>query len=420
MKPARRVFLIGGAHSGFIGKFHPDFIWKGHPDFGKRQNPTLEQHLKTAVLAALEQTGVPAAAVQKGYVGNFTGELFAKQGHLGAIVASAHPDLKYKPFARLEGACASGGLALVAGVDAVSAGYDVVLVAGVEVQTTVNAAEGADYLARAAHYETQRACDPFTFPCLFARRAKAYRAAHGVSEADIAHVVVKAYANANKNPHAHMHAVKMSLENASRASDKNQAFLENAEFRDFMKISDCSQVSDGASALLLVSEEGLRKLGKRPSAAVEIAAYGQATSPLDEVPDPLELATTRVAAQEAYRDAGIGPQDVGVAEVHDCFSVTEILMYEALGFAPKGRGTALAKDGSTSLTGRIPVNTGGGLLAFGHPVGATGVKQAIEIFKQQKGRAGDYQMAKQPQWGIAANMGGDDRTAVVTIYRNIS
>ncbi len=420
MKPARRVFLIGGAHSGFIGKFHPDFIWKGHPDFGKRQNPTLEQHLRTSVIHALEKTGVPAAAVQKGYVGNFTGELFAKQGHLGAVVAGAHPDLKYKPFARLEGACASGGLALISGVDAQTAGNDVVLVAGVEVQTPVGAAEGADYLARAAHYETQRACDPFTFPCLFARRAKAYREAYRISEEDLARVVVKAYANANKNPHAHMQAVTMNMENASRASDKNPAFLENREFRDFMKVSDCSQVSDGASALVLVSEEGLRKLGKRPSDAVEIVAYGHATAPLDEVTDPLELSTTRVAAQEAYRDAGIGPRDVGLAEVHDCFSVTELLMYETLDFAAKGRGIDLARDGSTTLEGRIPVNTGGGLLAFGHPVGATGVKQAIEIFKQQKGLAGGYQIGKRPLWALAANMGGDDRTAVVTVYRNVA
>jgi len=420
MKPGRRVFVIGGAHSGFIGKFHPDFIWKGHPEHGKRQNPTLEQHLKTAVIAALETTGVPASAVQKGYVGNFTGELFAKQGHLGAIIASAHPDLKHKPFARLEGACASGGLALVTGVDAISAGYDVVLVSGAEVQTTVSAAEGADYLARAAHYESQRSCDPFTFPCLFARRAKAVRAAYRLSEEDIARVVVKAYANANKNPHAHMQAVRMTLENASRASDKNPAFLENNEFREFMKVSDCSQVSDGASALLLVSESGLRQLGKRPGDAVELAAYGHATAPLDEIPDPLELTTTRVAAEEAYRDAGVAAQEIGVAEVHDCFSVTEILMYEALGFAAKGHGIDLVKDGSTTLTGRIPVNTGGGLLAFGHPVGATGVKQAIEIWKQMQGKAGDYQIAARPRWGIAANMGGDDRTSVVTLYSSVT
>ncbi|MFQ5600651.1 MAG: hypothetical protein ACE5G2_08855, partial [Candidatus Krumholzibacteriia bacterium] len=341
MKPARRVFLIGGAHSGFIGKFHPDFIWKGHPDFGKRQNPTLEQHLKTAVIGALEKTGVPASAIHKGYVGNFTGELFAKQGHLGAVAAGAHPDLKYKPFARLEGACASGGLAMLAGIDAISAGNDVVLVSGAEVQTTVKASEGADYLARAAHYETQRSCDPFTFPCLFARRAKAYRETFSVSEEDLGRVVVKAYSNANKNPHAHMREVKMTLENASAASDKNPTFLENNEYRDFLKVSDCSQVSDGASAVILVSEEGLQQLGKRPADAVEIVAYGHATSPLDEETDPLDLSTTRHAAQEAYRDAGVGTNDIGVLEVHDCFSVTELLMYEALGFAEKGKGLEL-------------------------------------------------------------------------------
>ncbi|UCE02744.1 MAG: hypothetical protein JSW67_00615 [Candidatus Latescibacterota bacterium] len=420
MKPARRVYVIGGAHSGFIGKFHPDFIWKGHPDFGKRENPTLEQHLKKAVIDTFETTGVPASAVQKGYVGNFTGELFAKQGHLGAMLAGAHPDLKYKPFMRVEGACASGGLALLSGIDAISAGNDVVLVAGVEVQTTVNAAEGADYLARAAHYESQRSCDPFTFPCLFAKRAKAYREAYNVSEEDLGRVVVKAYENANKNPNAHMHAVQMTLEKAGQASDKNPAFLENNEVRNFLKVSDCSQVSDGASAIILCSEAGLEKLGKRAQDTVEIVAYGHATAPLDEEPDPLELSTTKQAVRQAFDDAGIQPDDIAVAEVHDCFSVTELLMYEALGLAEKGQAVKLVKEGMTTLAGRVPVNTGGGLLAFGHPVGATGVKQALEIFKQQKGRAGDYQIPHDAAFGVAANMGGDDRTAVVTVYRNVT
>jgi acetyl-CoA acyltransferase len=420
MKPARRAFVLGGAHSGFIGKFHPDFIWKGHPDFGKKQNPTLEDHLRTAVVTALEKTGTPAAAVQKGYVGNFTGELFAKQGHLGAIVAGVHPDLALKPFARLEGACASGGLALQAGVDAISAGYDVVLVTGAEVQTTVNAAEGADYLARAAHYATQRDIDPFTFPCLFARRAKAYCEAYRVGEQDLARVVVKAYDNANRNPHAHMRTFKMTLENAATASDRNPLFLENKEFHDFMKVSDCSQVSDGASALVLVSEAGLRKLGKRVADTSEILAYGHATAPLQELADPLFMHTAQAAAAEAYRDAGIGPRDVGIAEVHDCFSITELELYEALGFAEKGRAMDLVRDGSVLRDGRLPVNTGGGLLAFGHPVGATGVKQVLELQRQQKGQCGDYQVPGRPTHGIAANIGGDDRTAVVTILRNAS
>jgi len=418
MKPARRAFVVGGAHSGFIGKFHPDFIWKGHPDFGKRDNPTLDQHIERAVIGAFEKTGIPAAAVQKGYIGNFTGELFSKQGHLGAIVAGVHPDLRFKPFARLEGACASGGLAVLAGLDAISAGYDVVLAAGAEVQTTVNAAEGADYLARAAHYATQRSIDPFTFPCLFARRSKAYREAYRIAEEDLARVVVKAYDNANKNPNAHMQAVKMTLENASQASDRNPLFLENKEYRDFMKVSDCSQVSDGASALLLVSEEGLRKLGKRASDVSEVLAYGHATSPLSEMSDPLFMATAQAAAAEAYRDAGLGPRDMGIAEVHDCFSITELELYEALGFAERGHAIDLVKDGTVLLDGKLPVNTGGGLMAFGHPVGATGVKQVLEIFRQQKGQCGAYQVPGRPAHGIAANIGGDDKTAVVTILRN--
>ena len=420
MKPARRVFLVGGAHSGFLGKHHPDFIWKGHADFGKRNNPTMEEHLKKAIVDAFDNTGVPAAAVQKGYVGNFTGELFVKQGHMGAMAAGAHPDLNFKPFTRVEGACASGGLALVAGIDAIAAGNDVVLACGAEVQTTVNAMEGADYLARASHYETQRDIDPFTFPCMFARHAKSYREAYDVTEEDLARVVVKAYENANRNPHAHMHAFKMSLENASAASDKNPAFLANAEYKDFMKVSDCSQVSDGASAVLLLSEQGLERYNILPKNTVEIVSYGHATAPLSELANPLELTTTKHAADEAYADAGVSAKDMGVAEVHDCFSVTELLMYEALGFAETGKGVELARQGATTLQGRLPVNTGGGLLAFGHPVGATGIKQALEIFKQQKGRAGDYQIANPPQWGIAANMGGDDRTAVVTIYRNVN
>jgi len=417
MKLSRPVFVVGGAHTPFIGKYHPDFIWKGHPDFGRKSNPTIEEHLHKAVQEALSRTGVPATAIQKGYVGNFTGEIFAHQGHLGASLAAADPAFKFKPFSRVEGACASGGLALTAGVDAIGAGLDVVLVSGVEVQTTLSAKEGADALARAAHYATQRSIDPFTFPCLFARRAKAYREAYGLSEEDLAEVVIKAYANANKNPFAHMRTFKMTPENARSASDKNPRFLDNPEYRDWIKVSDCSQVSDGASCAILASEAGLSRLGKRRSSVVEIASYGHATAPLSETGDLTELATTRAAADEAYRDAGVSAEAMRVAEVHDCFSIAEVMMYEALGLASKGKGIRLVKEGTTKMGGRIPVNTGGGLLAFGHPVGATGVKQAVEIYRQMKGLCGDYQMNPAPPLGITANMGGDDRTSVVTIYR---
>jgi acetyl-CoA acetyltransferase len=417
MKLARKVFVLGGANTSFIGKFHPDFIWKGHAEFGKKDNPTLEDYVRIAALEALKDAGLQPKDVQKGYVGNFAGELFSSQGHLGAVLASAHPDLHGKPFMRVEGACASGALALAAGIDAIAAGADVVLVVGAEVQTTCNAKQGAEYLARAAHFRTQRDIDPFTFPALFARRTKAYMAAHGVEAGDIAKVVSNAYANAAKNPRAHMRTVKMSVDQAREASDKNPAFLENPELKPFLKVSDCSQVSDGGSAIVLVSEAGLRKAGKTPKDVVEVASYGHATGPIEGPADLLEMETTRAAAKVAYEDAGIGPKDVQVAEVHDCFAIAQLLAVEALGFANKGQAKKLIDEGAMWLGGRVPVNTGGGLMAFGHPVGATGVKQAVELSKQLLGRAGEYQVKPQPKIGLAQNMGGDDRTAVVTVFK---
>jgi acetyl-CoA acetyltransferase len=415
---ARRAFIAGGAHTSFIGKGHPDFVWKGHPDFGKRDNPTFEDDLKEAVEGCLDDTGADPAAIDRLYLGNFVGELFVKQGHLGAALVGSHPAFEGKPSARLEGACASGGLAVLAGLDAIAAGADIVLVAGVEIQTTESARTGADYLARAAHYTRQRGIDEFTFPALFARRTKAYRDRFGVSEEDIARVSVKAYANANKNPKAHMHAKEMPLELAREASERNPAFLGNEELKPYLKVSDCSQVSDGASCLLLVSEKGLAKLGRKEADVAEIVARGHAVSSLYKDGDPTVLTTTQKATRQALEDARIGTKDLGVMEVHDCFSVTELMMLEAVGVAAAGQGAALTRDGTTAIDGSLPVNTGGGLIGFGHPVGATGVKQALEIFRQMKGRCGDYQIAEPPQWGLTANMGGDDKTVVSLAIRN--
>jgi acetyl-CoA acyltransferase len=177
----RRAFVLGGRTTPFIGKGSPDFIWKKHPDFGTRENPTLEELLTAAVRGALEETGVAAADVDKAWVGNFVGELFSNQGHLGAALVGAHPDLLYKPVMRVEGACASGGLAFASAVESIRAGSDITLVAGVEVQTTASARVGGDYLARASHYKRQRGLDDFTFPALFARRTKHYREAWGTT-----------------------------------------------------------------------------------------------------------------------------------------------------------------------------------------------------------------------------------------------
>ncbi|MFN0058455.1 MAG: thiolase C-terminal domain-containing protein [Planctomycetota bacterium] len=420
MKPTRPVYIAGGAHTPFIGKFHPDFIWKGHPDFGKRTNPSLEDYLRLATLDALRSIDLSPELVEGGVVSNFVGELFNRQGHLGAMLAAAHPAFAYKAFHRVEGACASGALALKSAVAAICSGSDIVLAVGAEMQTAVSAKEGADYLARAAHYERQRAIDPFTFPCLFARRMKAYCEKYDLSPAAVAPIVVKAYTNAAKNPFAHMRTVGMALEQAAAASEKNPLFIENPEFHDYLKISDCSQVSDGGSCVILVSEVGLEKAGIDKRECVEIVAMGHSTGPLGEVADLTALDVTENAAERAYGSAGWDATDIDVAEVHDCFSITEALMYEALGFCEAGEGVAFGAAGETSLTGIVPVNTGGGLMAFGHPVGATGIKQAFEVFRQMHGKCGDYQLAKRPRRGLTANMGGDDRTSVVTLYQRVS
>ncbi|MCZ6644752.1 MAG: hypothetical protein O7B79_00790 [SAR324 cluster bacterium] len=420
MQPARPVYVAAQALTPFIGKGNPDFIDKSHPDFGKRENPSLEEHLVAAVQALIKNENIDPTLIQRGFVGNFAGELFSKQGFLGAMVARADPRLAGIGFARMEAACASGGVSLVSGVEAIQAGLDLVLVVGAEVQTTVRAREGADFLARAAHYESERGIDDFTFPALLTRRTKAYKEAYGLSDRDLAHFSVKAYANANRNPLAHMKAVKMTLEQAENASDSNPNFLGNPELKEHLRMSDCSQVSDGAAALLLASAEGLRKLDRAMKDCVQVRSYGICTNPLGQVQDLLRLDTAAGAVQEAMSDGSITPSDVQVAEVHDCFTIAELLMYEAIGFAEQGKGAELVLSGRTTLEGDIPVNTGGGLVGFGHPVGATGVKQVAEIYRQMKGLCGDYQIHKDVDTGLTVNMGGDDRTVVSFVLDNVN
>jgi len=216
----RPVFIVGGFNTTFIGKGHPDFIHKKHPDFGKRNNLTIEQTIDAAVNGALKFTNVDPKLIQKSWIGNFAGCLFTKQAHLGAGVVGSNPAFRFLPSMRVEGACASGGLAFASAVESIQAGTDIALVVGAEIQTTVSAREGGDFLASASHYSRQRSIDDFTFPALFAKRMKAYREKYKTSNEDTSRISVKAYSNANKNPLAHMKAVKMDLATAITASDK--------------------------------------------------------------------------------------------------------------------------------------------------------------------------------------------------------
>ncbi|CAE7897744.1 unnamed protein product [Symbiodinium microadriaticum] len=374
------------------------------------------RYFAESIQGAFRETGAKPEAIDRIYVGNFAGELFNSQGHLGAAVAAAHPALLHRPSMRVEAACASGGLACAEAVRAICAGDDIVLAVGVEVQTEADSRTGGTYLARAADFKRQSGLDDFTFPALFARRAKAYLEKYPeVKMADLATVGVKAYSNGNKNPLAHMHSVKRPLEKAVAGPE----FLKNEELKPFVRATHCSQVSDGGAAAIFVSEEGLRKCGLSKHQAVEIVATDYGAGDLWSDPEDLAVMdTTRAVVSRMLASAGVKPSDLDVAEVHDCFAIAEILMYEAIGLAPPGKGTELVKSGATSLEGKIPVNTGGGLISFGHPVGATGVKQVLEIYRQMKGLCGDYQMKSQPNLGLCVNMGGDDKTCSAMLLRN--
>ena len=417
MRPHRRVFVVGGAHTPYLGKAHPDFISRRHPDFPRVRNPTLEEHLHRAIREALAVSGVEPGQVEKGYVSNFLGECFSRQGHLGAMAAAAHPDLEGRPFARIEAACASGAAAIAASMDAMQAGYDVLLVAGAEVETNVRGRDGVEYMARAAHYEKERGLSAYTFPHLFGRRSWAYKEKFGHTDEATGRVVVKAHRNAGKNPLALMQDHPVTLEIAASVNEHNHEFLEDDRYRERLRILDCTNFTDGASALVLATEAGLEKLGIPLDRCTEILSYGHSVRALGAETDPTQLSNVAAAAQRAYADADLRPGDVEVAEVHDCFSITELQMYEALGFCGPGEAPGLLADGVVDIEGRLPVNTGGGLLGFGHPIGATGVKQVVEIWRQMKGRCGDYQLARAPSVGITANLGGDDRTGIVMLHR---
>lgn len=418
MKPFRRVFVVGGAHSTYMGKARPDFVdFKEAQRTGAR-NPTLEEHMGTAVRAALQDTGVDPAHVDKGYVSNFLGECFVRQGHLGSMLAAVDPALEGKPFARIEAACASGSASIAACIDAMQAGCDVTLVAGVEVETNVPGSEGVDHMALAAHWETQRSLSRFVFPHLFGRRAKAWKEAFGGTAEDLARLSHKAYRNARRNPQALHVASDISLDFANTPSAHNFLFLEDPELHEHMRLTDCTAFTDGASAVVLATEAGLRRLGVSESDCTEILGYGHSVRALGAETDPTRLVNVEAAAATAYGESGVTASDVDVAEVHDCFSVTEAQHYAALGFCAPQDAPAFIRDGAAELDGALPVNPGGGLIGMGHPIGATGVKQVVEVWRQMKGRCGDYQMTRVPRVGVTSNLGGDDRTGIVMVHRN--
>jgi len=369
----------------------------GMTRFGELWRSSLRDLFVEAAAEAI--AGAHADRVDAIVVGNMSGGQFVGQEHLGPLMAD-HLGMAGTPAIRVESACASGGAALhVAFLEVASGACDLVLAAGVEKMS-----DGADVtavLASAADQETE-VYHGITFPGLYAMIARAHMEAYGTSEEDLSWVAVKNHRHGALNPKAQF-----------RREVKLEEVMASTMVAEPLRLLHCSPVSDGAAAVLLCPLDQANRYTDRP---VRIRASALATAPmaLAERKNPAVLDAVALSAERAYKMAGLGPDDIHVAEVHDCFTIAEICCIEALGFAERGCGRVAAREGLTALGGRIPVNTSGGLKAKGHPVGATGIAQAIEIFEQLRGEAGERQVAD-ARIGLAQNMGGSGASSVVHI-----
>jgi acetyl-CoA C-acetyltransferase len=306
------------------------------------------------------------------------------------------------PCTRVEAACASSGSAFFHGVSAVGAGlYDAVLVTGVEKMTSQETPRVAEILAMAGECCSEGRAGA-TFPALFAMIANRHMHQYGTTREHLAAVAVKNHANGAKNPDAHMKKT-ITVEQA----------LAGKPIADPLTVYDCSLVSDGAASVVLCSLERAREFTDKPVRVLGLAQTSDYVA-LDRKDDITTFRAVQAAAEKAYAVAGVGPADIDLAEVHDCFTIAEIVAVEDLGFVAKGRGGFWSAEGCSAIDGDKPVNTSGGLKAKGHPVGATGVAQICDLALQIRGEAGDRQVARR-NVGLAQNLGGSGASCVVTI-----
>ncbi|GAB7087407.1 thiolase C-terminal domain-containing protein [Marinifilum fragile] len=406
----KKVYMVAGYNTVSMGTGRKEF----HP---KKPRPDLEHYIKEAGQATLKMIG-GAENVDEGVIGNFMASRFNKQANLPAFLPMIDEGLKYKPAISVEGACASGGLALASGIKSILAETaDVVLAVGFEVQNTMKAMYGADVLAGAGWMKTRKDGHAYFFPGVFSKRAGAYYEKFGKEKTREA--MAKWYCNAIENARLCETAQEFHNQNKDLEGTAKMP-LNPKKFVDHLNYSDCSKVSDGASAIAIVSEEGLKKVGIDPKDAVEVVGIGQAAADITQEPENMTcLSTMKAAAAKAMEMAGITVDQIGTVEVHDCFSIAGIMGTEAIGFAEEGKGVDFVLEGHTSRCGKVPFNTTGGLIGWGHPTGATGVHQAVTIWEQLTGKAGDAQieMKEDRPYGMTVNMGGDDKSLVVIVYK---
>ena len=409
-----KVYVLGGAQTDF------------------ERNWTKEGKNVIALLKEVVNDGFQAAGITYDdvialnnqnkvacFVGNFIAEQYIDQGHLGGLLTEAHPAFYGVPSGRYEAACASSSVALDAAITKIKSGdYDVAIVVGWELMKTVDSKTGGDYLGRAAYYEMEGKGIDFPFPKLFGRLADEILMKYGTDEKHFMDALAMIsninYGNAKRNPKAQTRKWFMSQEQASMRGTDTNALVGGR-----LAISDCSQVTDGAALVVLASENFVKSRGLKDCPVVK--GYGHRVAPMrfdrkmEEAKDsPFILPWTRMAVQDAYGRSGLTVEDIDVFETHDCFTSSEYAAISAFGIAQPGQEFKAVMDGVIAFDGAKPINPSGGLIGCGHPVGASGARMFLDLYKQVSGKAGGYQVANARN-GLMLNIGGSATTNYVFI-----
>ncbi|MCB1191641.1 MAG: acetyl-CoA acetyltransferase [Leptospiraceae bacterium] len=417
---SEKVFVLGGEQTDFQRNW-------------SKEGKSFLSIMKEGMDDGLESVGIDYSEIKKlnkdnkigVFVGNFDAEQYANQGHLGAFLTEVDPAFYGVPGARYEAACASGSVAMDAAISKIRLGdYDVAIVLGVEIMKTVSSAVGGDFLGTAAFYEREAKGIEFPFPKLFGKLADVILDRYDIDEPTFMDALAEIsrinYDNAKRNPKAQTRTWFMNKEHAVTRGGAN-----NMAVGGKLCIADCSQVTDGAAMVVLASKDYAKKYAEKRdikfSKIPQIKGWGHRVAPVtfeakvaESKGDKFILPWTRQTVLDAYKRANLDVKDIDVFETHDCFTSSEYAAISAFGITEPGKEHKAIQDGTIDFKGKKPINPSGGLIGVGHPVGASGARMMLDLYKQVTGKAGDYQVEGAKN-GLMLNIGGSATTNYVFI-----